>query len=300
MQFNKKILLILLTIIPCELYSQRYRHLDDYEEYFYRNINTIDISIEGIWRSFEVVYLNDQNAGEMEYFVVIIKEGNEFRQYRFENNGNFRPYQWRESYSKTGNSYYFERVSNTFNASLSSRVIVSSNRLTMVIDTKSLLVAQNFTPGSTGTNRIEMQRIYPLEADISKQRSTHVNSSISNSVSSFRRFLGMSREAVKESAANCVIDDKPLTMSITCGRESYLFGLRNNYTFSLMYRSPDPNDLLEIHSREINYFQQEGWEQKYYNVDQVGNVEYKYQKGEYCINAHFITMLWFSIQLCSD
>src|SRR5690242_2400841 len=93
---------IVLIFSMQNAYSQVFRTLEQYEEHFIKNYNTLD-KIEGIWLVKNVITPAEFNKDSEDSYIAIIKENGEFKGYSLKN-VNYSPGNNKLSFYVKGNA----------------------------------------------------------------------------------------------------------------------------------------------------------------------------------------------------
>jgi|GEM_PF-6032466 len=162
--------LILLTISMQNGYSQVFRTLEQYQDHFIKNYNTLD-KIEGIWLVKNVITPAEYNKDSEDSYIAIIKENAEFKGYSLKN-GVYSPGNNKLTFYAKGNAQY---LLETFNYATSEKIYddfaVSDNYFQTTNDLTSLLAKQLGTDvllylkGTHIILKMTFVKIYPLESD---------------------------------------------------------------------------------------------------------------------------------------
>jgi S1-C subfamily serine protease len=164
--------IIVISIIAVVLsflnaFSQQFRTLDQYQQYFIENCRAID-KIEGSWYVHKTLFVDNVFLRRDEFIVVIIKQSGEFFQYTIED-GYYKPTAGYKKYIKKMPDYFYSvQYESDCNTTMTSNSFsLFNNKFSYSVDitrhVKCLLPSNEYR---SVTANYSFSKMYPLDADI--------------------------------------------------------------------------------------------------------------------------------------
>lgn len=163
----KVIVIVLIWGIPFNSFGQKFRTIEQYQNYFLENYKTLN-EIEGIWYVNLNMYADGIFQTKKEFTVVINNEKNQYFQYTFED-GYYKPDGGYKAFNASYLGYKCSEYDDQCDISMDSYTfIIKNNNFTYDLDATQQI---NCKSGKNWRKKIikkySYSKIYPLESDLS-------------------------------------------------------------------------------------------------------------------------------------